>query len=119
MASRFMSVMAIVWAGTEGAWVRVASSCCSGTRDTSRKPGPHSLQCDDWVRSLEVSFWDVGSDVVCVRLSPCCPCISPAVSDPFMCKIFWDSESFAWPFVVGTPVFLLLGVGLFAYPPGS
>ena len=27
----------------EGGWVGVVSSCCSGTRDTSRKPGPHSL----------------------------------------------------------------------------
>ena len=27
----------------EGGWVGVSSSCCFGTRDTSRKPGPHSM----------------------------------------------------------------------------
>ena len=72
-ASRFMPAVAIAW---DDAWVGVVGSCSSVTRDTLRKPGTHSLYCADWVGYL-VSFWEVGADVVSVRLSPCCPCAAP------------------------------------------
>ena len=63
------------------------------------------MQCDDWVGSLEVYVWDVGAAVVCVRLYPCFSVVSPTVRDTLVCGIFWGSERFAWPFVVGEPGF--------------
>ena len=58
---------------------------------------------------MEVSFLDVGADVVCVCLFPCCPCVAPTVSDNFMCGIFCELEHFARPFVVGKPSFSASG----------
>ena len=40
MLSRFMPAVSLAWACAS---VVVAGSCSSGTSDTSRKPGPHSL----------------------------------------------------------------------------
>ena len=71
----------------EGGWVGVCTSCCSGTRDPSRNPGPHSLKCDDWVGSMEVSVGDVGEAAICLRLSPRFSLVAPLGGDPFLCGI--------------------------------
>ena len=104
----------------EGGYVGACSfSCRSGTRDTSRKPGPHSLKYDDWVGSLEVSFGDVGTAAVCARLYPCFSLIAPSVGDPFVCGICGASDIPDGLFVAGEPGFSPLGFGLLVYPPGS
>ena len=90
----------------EGGWVGPCSSCCSGTRDSSRNPGPHSLNCDYWVGSLEVSVRDVGASAVFVCLSTRFSLVSPLGGDPFLCGICGASEISARPFVAGKPGFL-------------
>ena len=94
----------------EGAWVEVCSSCFSGTMNSSRNPGPHSLKFDDWVGSLEVFVGDVGEAAVCVRLSPRFYLVSPLGGDPFLCGICEASEISAGPFVAGEPGFSSAGV---------
>ena len=51
----------------------------------------------------------MGLAAVCVRFSPCFSFVAPSVRDPLICGIFWESELFAWPFVVGEPVFFAAG----------
>ena len=58
---------------------------------------------------MEVSVWDVGAADVCVRLSPCFSFVAPLVRDPIICGVFWESEFFAWTFVVGDPGFPAAG----------
>ena len=40
---------------------------------------------------------------MCIRLSPCFSLVATSFRDPLICGIFWESEIFAWPFVVGEP----------------
>ena len=56
---------------------------------------------------MEVSVWDMGAAAVCVRLSPCFSVVTPSVGDPLLGGIFWASELFARPFVVGELGFFL------------
>ena len=46
---------------------------------------------------------------MCVRLSPCFSLVAPLFRDPLICGIFWDSDLFAWPFVVGETGFFAAG----------
>ena len=53
---------------------------------------------------------------MCVRLSPCFSFVAPSVSVGVICEIFWESELFAWTFVVGEPVFSAAGVWVTQLP---
>ena len=44
-----------------------------------------------------------------IRLYPCFYFVDLLVRDPLMCGIFWESERFVWPFVVGEPGFPAAG----------
>ena len=101
MASRF--IVSVTLACVR-AFVGVAGSCSSGTRDTSRKPAPHSLQCADCVGS---SLWGGGADDVSVRLLGVCSCVAMTLG--YFCVIFCAPDFLARFLGVVTSVFLQLG----------
>ena len=104
----------------EGGYVGACSfSCRSGTRDTSRKPGPHSLKCDDWVGSLEVSAGGVGAAIVCVRLSPRFSLVAPSVRDPFYVGFVGNCRFLLGLLLLASRIFSLMGFGSLKSLPGS